>query len=202
MLQSVARYYTDKLERFGATAAGVDWNSKDSQRLRFNQLLRFGPESGERSVNDYGCGYGAFADYLREIGHDWHYHGFDISESMIASARSLHNGDPRCEFTSNAASLTPADYTLASGIFNVTLGWDPVAWREYVIDTLATLNRLTVKAFAFNMLSTYSDVERRRPDLFYGDPLFFFDLCKRRFSSRVCLLHDYPLYEFTVIVRK
>ena len=29
-----------------------------------------------------------------------------------------------------------------------------------------------------------------------------FDLCKRRFSTRVALLHDYPLFEFTVIVRK
>ena len=29
-----------------------------------------------------------------------------------------------------------------------------------------------------------------------------FDLCKRRYSPRVALLHDYPLYEFTVLVRK
>jgi hypothetical protein len=27
-------------------------------------------------------------------------------------------------------------------------------------------------------------------------------LCKRRFSRNVALLHDYDLYEFTVLVRK
>ena len=52
------------------------------------------------------------------------------------------------------------------------------------------------------MLSTYSDPDKRRDDLFYADPGSFFDLCKQRFSPRVALLHDYPLYEFTVIVRK
>jgi SAM-dependent methyltransferase len=202
ILTRVARYYAEKLERFGATAAGVDWNSTESQHLRFLQLLRVGPEAGGQSVNDYGCGYGALADYLRDTGRHWDYRGFDISESMVARARVLHDGVPTCSFTSDVDSLAPADYTLASGIFNVTLGSDPVAWREYVIDTLTTLNRLSVKAFAFNMLSTYSDMDRRRSDLFYGDPLFFFDVCKRRFSPRVALLHDYPLYEFTVIVRK
>ena len=29
-----------------------------------------------------------------------------------------------------------------------------------------------------------------------------FDVCKQPFSPRVALLHDYPLYEFTIIVRK
>jgi hypothetical protein len=52
------------------------------------------------------------------------------------------------------------------------------------------------------MLSTYSDPEKRRDDLFYADPLDMFDWCKRRFSPRVSLLHDYPLFEFTMIVRK
>ena len=28
-----------------------------------------------------------------------------------------------------------------------------------------------------------------------------FDVCRQRFSPRVALLHDYPLYEFTIIVR-
>ena len=52
------------------------------------------------------------------------------------------------------------------------------------------------------MLSTYSDPDRRRDDLYYADPREMFDICSRRFSPRVSLLHDYPLYEFTIIVRK
>lgn len=29
-----------------------------------------------------------------------------------------------------------------------------------------------------------------------------FDLCKRRYSKNVALLHDYGLYEFTILIRK
>jgi hypothetical protein len=98
--------------------------------------------------------------------------------------------------------LRPADYAVASGIFNVKLDHRVDTWREFVLHTLATLDSLSTRGFAFNMLSTYSDVEKRREDLFYADPLQMFDACKRRFSPRVSLLHDYPLYEFTIIVRK
>jgi hypothetical protein len=30
----------------------------------------------------------------------------------------------------------------------------------------------------------------------------FFDHCKRNFSRQVALLHDYGLWEFTILVRK
>jgi hypothetical protein len=51
------------------------------------------------------------------------------------------------------------------------------------------------------MLTKYSDADRMRGDLYYGDPAFFFDHCKRSFSRNVALLHDYGLYEFTILVR-
>jgi hypothetical protein len=41
-----------------------------------------------------------------------------------------------------------------------------------------------------------------RADLYYADPAQVFDYCKRRFSPNVALLHDYGLYEFTILVRK
>jgi hypothetical protein len=41
-----------------------------------------------------------------------------------------------------------------------------------------------------------------RPELWYPDPAWAFDLCKRRYSKEVALLHDYGLYEFTMLVRR
>ena len=67
---------------------------------------------------------------------------------------------------------------------------------------LDRLNALSARGFAFNMLTKYSDAERMRSDLYYADPCFLFDYCKKRYARRVSLLHDYPLYEFTMIVRK
>jgi hypothetical protein len=59
---------------------------------------------------------------------------------------------------------------------------------------------LSRRGFAFNVLTKYSDPERMRPDLYYADPLFLFNYCKKSFKS-VALLHDYPLYEFTILVK-
>jgi hypothetical protein len=95
-----------------------------------------------------------------------------------------------------------ADYGIASGIFNVRQGRSDVEWRNYLEQTLATLNRTSRKGFAFNCLTSYSDRDRMRPDLYYADPTSLFDLCKRQFSRQVALLHDYNLYEFTILVRR
>jgi hypothetical protein len=74
-------------------------------------------------------------------------------------------------------------------------------WRAHVLTTLATIARISARGFAFNMLTAYSDRDKMRDDLYYGDPCFFFDHCKRQYSRNVALLHDYGLYEFTTIVQ-
>ena len=73
-----------------------------------------------------------------------------------------------------------------------------------ILETLARMNELCTRAFAFNMITNYSDADRmaQRPDLYFGDPLFFFDFCKRHLSPNVALLHDYGIYDFTILVRK
>jgi SAM-dependent methyltransferase len=202
MRAMAVRYYTEKLRAFGATPAGVDWHSEASQIRRFDELFRLTDDRETASVNDYGCGYGALADYLRQHGRAWRYTGFDIAEPMIAQAAASHAADPLCSFTTDADALRPADYTFASGVFNVKQEHGVEAWQEYVLASLGALDRLSDGGFAFNLLSAYSDAERQRPDLFYGEPAFFFDYCKAHFSPRVALLHDYPLYEFTILVRK
>jgi len=96
----------------------------------------------------------------------------------------------------------PADYTVASGIFNVRLDRPDDQWRAYLHDTLDVLDRSSRRGFAFNCLTSYSDADKMRAHLYYADPCALFDLCKRRYSRQVALLHDYGLYEFTILVRK
>jgi SAM-dependent methyltransferase len=201
ILKNVRQYYDGKLAEHGATARGVDWNSSESQRLRFSQLLKICEPDAAFSINDYGCGYGALVDYLVERGSPFQYSGFDVSKRMVARARTLHQS-PNLEFVDDESALQPADYTVASGIFNVRLKCPYNSWEQYVLNTLDSINRISTKGFAFNLLTSYSDAEFMRPDLYYGDPLFFFDYCKREYSRFVSVVHDYPLYEFTVLVRK
>ena len=119
---------------------------------------------------------------------------------MIETARATASNDA-ARFVSERAALGLADYTLASGIFNVKQATPDEEWRRYVIETIEDLAALSIRGFAFNALTHYSDADRRRLDLYYADPLELFDYCKRRISRFVSLLHDTPLYEFTLLVR-
>ena len=200
--ERVADYYSEKIRKFGETAQGVDWNSAESQKLRFEQLLKIVPPSATRySILDYGCGYGALIDSLADRGMPFQYIGYDVSEEMILRARRLHERDD-CTFSNDPEELGAVAYAVASGVFNVKLEIPVADWREYVVGALEDLHRLSTKGFAFNALTSYSDTERMRDDLFYADPAQLFDYCKRTFSGQVALLHDYGLYEFTILVRK
>ena len=81
------------------------------------------------------------------------------------------------------------------------VGTDDERWRDYTLETIAELASLSRRGFAFNMLTSYSDPERMTDRLYYGDPCFYFDWCKRNLSPHVALLHDYGLCEFTIHVR-
>jgi SAM-dependent methyltransferase len=198
-LDEVGRYYSEKLARHGASPRGVDWNGAESQELRFAQLLRVCEVPGSFSLNDIGCGYGALYDYLCGLGRQCDYLGVDISNAMIAKARELHL---RARFTVGQRAERTADYTLASGIFNVRLSASDDAWLAHLLETLAAMDAGSRRGFAFNCLTKYSDAAMMQDYLYYADPCRLFDHCKTHFSKNVALLHDYGLYEFTILVRK
>ena len=200
-LEHVKSYFDKRMQEHGASPRGSDWNSEESQNVRFAQLLRV-VEAQSCSLLDYGCGYGALADYLATQGFDVEYYGYDILESAIDTARRVHADKPHRIFYTKKAELPICDYTVASGIFNFRGEQSFEDWTEYVIGVLNELDQLSQRGFASNFLTKYSDAEKMRADLYYADPLFLFDYCKRNFSKNVALLHDYRLYDFTLIIRK
>jgi hypothetical protein len=141
-------------------------------------------------------------DYLLERGRRCDYLGVDISPPMIASATERHRGRAGCRFLAAERADRIADYSVASGIFNVKLSRPASAWQAHMLETLEALDATSRAGFAFNCLTKYSDAPRMKDHLFYADPCELFDHCKRRFSRNVALLHDYGLFEFTILVRK
>jgi SAM-dependent methyltransferase len=202
ILEEVNKYYTDKVNTFGATPKGVDWNGEESQQLRFKELLKIiDPSRGHFSVLDYGCGYGSLFEYMKTLFSDFKYTGFDISDEMIAAAKKLYSGS-NCNWIASSEPEERYEYVVASGIFNVRMQTSDVEWKDYILNTLQKMNDIATKGFSFNVLTSYSDKEYMREYLYYADPTFFFDYCKRHFSKYIALLHDYPLYEFTIHVKK
>lgn len=205
LIKDIDRYYTAKISAYGTTPAGVDWNGEASQFTRFQQLARIIPTDEQFVLNDLGCGYGSLIDYLEvDRSGQYRYLGYDVSSEMIAHARRRYASRHHADFfhIQSASELGCADYTVSSGIFNVRMQYTDEEWLAYILQTLDHINKASKKGFSFNSLTTYSDSEYMKDYLYYADPCFLFEHCKRNYSDRVALLHDYGLYEFTILVTK
>jgi SAM-dependent methyltransferase len=202
LLTEVAEYYSSKLQQYGETPQGVDWNGEQSQTIRFRQISKIIDSPAPFSVNDLGCGYGALYDFLKPRYEPFSYCGVDVSDDMIRAARQRYVSQNQVRFVASDRPDHVADYGMASGIFNVRLGRPNDEWLSYIEATLDVLNLTSRRGFAFNCLTSYSDADKMHANLYYADPCALFDLCKRRYSRDVALLHDYGLYEFTILVRK
>lgn len=205
ILEQTENYYSQKIETFGATSRGVDWNSEESQRIRFDQLTGIlDRESGgdSFSICDYGCGYGSYYEYLADLKYDFDYTGLDVSAKMLAAAQEKYGNNANAHFFQGFELKEQYDYIVASGIFNVKQKVEFDEWTSYMTEILDKFHKRAKKGFAFNCLTKYSDMEYMKDYLYYADPLHYFDYCKSHFSRNVALLHDYDLYEFTILVRK
>jgi SAM-dependent methyltransferase len=196
-------HYEALLAQHGAVASGVGWNSDFAQNERFAQLSEILPrEDMPVSILDFGCGFGSLVEFVAARREHFSYIGYDASPAMIAHARERQQRHPHAIFESEWERVPPCDYAVASGLFNVRDGWSDESWWSYIQETLRTIHGRSKLGWAANFLTSYSDRELMRPELYYADPLALFDWCKRELSPFVALHHDYPLFDFTILVRK
>ena len=197
---AVERYYSDKLRLHGPGPRGVDWPSVASQYLRFAQLLRVCDFGTPFSLIDFGCGCGGLLSYLdyQHPGAPVDYVGIDVSAAMIAAARRAWIARPHTSFDVGSCCTHVADYAVASGIFNIRLGWPSAAWETYVESILSDMARHTRRGFAVNFM---------RPDgandtaLYRVEPERWTRFVTTQLGCRWQLLDDYGLAEFTLTAR-
>ena len=101
LLNDVQQFFDKEVQEFGATHEAVDYNSKESQELRFLQLLKIIDTEESFSIIDYGCGYGEMVHYMQNLGLKFEYQGFDISEAMIKQATEYTPETSEWNFTTN-----------------------------------------------------------------------------------------------------
>jgi SAM-dependent methyltransferase len=200
LYKDIDNYYSEKIKIHGATPKGVDWNNEESQFIRFEQLSKI-IDFNSSVLNEIGCGYGAYLEYLAQYHKTIKYRGYDLSNEMIKEAFKKY---PNNKFfhISNLDEIQNAEYTVSSGIFNVKMNYSETKWLSYILASLKQIDLKSDKGFSFNMLTKYSEKKYMRNNLYYADPLFFFDYCKKNFSINVSLIHDYNLWEFTILIKK
>ena len=199
-IRETIRFFTEKLAKHGTTAKGIDFNSIEAMHTRYEQVLRAIKVRHGFSLNDFGCGFGAIIDYMQDHGFsDFDYTGYDVTDTMIDAARMRH-ADPQHRFVvGDHDAMTPADYTLAQGVFNMKLATPVTEWADHVHRCLTAMYAVSGIAMSANFLTSYSDADLMRDDLYYPDPGEMFAFAKT-LSRNVALLHDYDLYDFTLII--
>ena len=115
-LQTYKDYFNEKIDAYGATPQGVDYNGPEAQQIRFEQLVKVIDPSASFAVIDYGCGYGALFDFLQNKKWQFEYCGFDMLEKMVIAGRAAHEGLSNASFQHLEEKLVPADYLIASSI--------------------------------------------------------------------------------------
>jgi SAM-dependent methyltransferase len=202
----VEAYYSARVAKHGATPLGVDWSCQATQSLRFVQLLKICDFSAPFALNDVGCGYGALAAFLAERYPDSRvdYLGVDLSLAMVRRARRRFSRTD-CRFMVANSSPRIADYSVASGIMNVSCGHSRANWESFVAATLREMRRTSGVGFAVNFMT-----EAARPDisedplatvLYRTAPQPWIRFCEAELGCSVETIDGYGMKEFTLLVR-
>jgi SAM-dependent methyltransferase len=203
LYRDVAAYYGSRLVAYGPTPLGVDWTCEPTQQLRFVQLLKLCDFSQAFSLNDLGCGYGALRGFLTAR---WpkaavDYLGIDLVPEMVVAASRKWEGTHDTAFAADSHCSRVADYSVASGIFNVKLDQAIDAWEDFIRATLDDLAACSRLGFAVNFLRAV-DTEPRVPQLYRALPQTWVDYCEKELDARVEVLASYGMREFTLLARK
>jgi cyclopropane fatty-acyl-phospholipid synthase-like methyltransferase len=199
----IAEYYGRVFAAHGDTPRGMDWNSEEAQMLRFDKLLQHLPVEGA-SMLDVGCGTGELYGLIRErrLGLAA-YHGIDFVEPMVETARRKFPDEGKATFSvGGLESLGDRrfDLVVASGIFNVKQEVSAASWEAHVRDTLRAMYERADRAVAFNVLTGFSDPDRRAAHLYYADPGSLMAFCRAELSRFMLVDHGYKFFEFTAVV--
>ncbi|MFA4843930.1 MAG: class I SAM-dependent methyltransferase [Candidatus Margulisiibacteriota bacterium] len=213
MKQAQIDYYEGLLAEHGSSFKALDWNSPESQRLRFKilqEIFIYGKKMNGVSLLDVGCGFGDLYGYFKAEGlvarQRLNYTGYDIAPKIIETARKKYP-DAKFELKDIMAErhLPSFDYIFCSGIFNVRT-IDQAAHLDFVKEMLYRMYDLAGCGLAVNFLSEGS-LPAADPEELNAGRYFFFQpeeiIRIIRFTcNRYIMRHDYHAGDFTVFLLK
>ncbi len=211
--QAQINYFEGLLEKHGESHLALDWNSRESQKLRyqiFQEIFVYGKKAHNVSVLDLGCGFGDLYGYLKAERllkrHKVKYTGYDIAPKIIQVAKKKYR-DAHFEVkdVSLERHLPKFDYIFCSGIFNIR-STDSASHIDQVKSMLLKVYDMANYGVAVNFLSegalpisNLDDLNSGRYFYFQPEEIMSF---VRFICSRYILRHDYHPGDFTVYMLK
>lgn len=189
--------YRDRLEAHGPGIKALSSGTTERRDIRFDVLNSAGDMRGKR-VLDIGCGMADFHAWLDDRGIQIDYTGYDITPELIEIAASrFPNARFEIRDIQKQGIQEEFDYVVSSQTFNNVLNFQNN--YEIMRDILRICYEASRTAVIVDMMTSYVDF--REPHLFYYNPELIFRYAKS-LTKRVLLRHDYPAYEFAIILYK
>lgn len=189
--KDILNRYDERIGRFGPTIKSLAIGPEERQEIRYRVLSEVGIRSGDHVV-DVGCGLASYYHYLNSAFQNISYTGVDINSNYIDVCKSLF---PESNFNLGELqefSQLTCDYVVSSSSFNIKLKQSNY---EYIDEFICDAFKKAKKGIAIDFLSIYA--ESKFSDIFYYDPGVILQIAKR-YTNRVCIRHDYPLFEFAL----
>lgn len=206
--KSQQELYERKYHLFGDDPRSLSWNDQPSQFLRFQRLAELFTHENEKnfSVHEIGCGLAHFKEFLTTIGHTGNYSGSDIIPAFIELSKKKF---PTSHFILQSIAddyhsinqaIKDKDYYCCSGTFYTKENNSLPEWEAFVWKSIQNMFMMAKKGIACNFLTAHAGFYDEK--LYYADPAKVTDWCLKNLSRFIRVLHDVPLYEFTIIIYK
>lgn len=190
--QRIIARYNDRLEKHGPGISALASGTEERRKIRFDVLIDIGITPGSK-VLDLGCGLGDFASYLDSKGLDIDYTGVDINPNLIELAKEHHPDKKFICADIQTEDCGKFDYIVSTSCFNLKL--ENENNYAFISSLLKRCYEISSKGVAIDFLSKWVDFQGNPEEAFYYDAGKCFDIAKN-ITKRVCLRHDYPLFEF------
>src|SRR3989339_454672 len=206
-------YFEGLLAEHGPNYKALDWNSPESQRLRyriFSELFLYGRKSSGISLLDLGCGLGDLYAFLKSENllqkNRIQYTGWDIAPKLVETAvKRFPEADFAIKDILEEKALPRFDYIMASGVLTIRTTSEE-EHLDFVREMIYRMYELARCGVALNFLSQgslpVSDPGGLNSSHYYHfDPEQLLRLI-RYACNKYILRHDYHEGDFTVFLLK
>lgn len=181
-------FYEESFNKYGISAKGVHWDSKETQYLRFKILTSLIKDDiNNSSIIDVGCGYAEYLIFLNKINLTPDiYLGIDCERLMIdiCTKRFEKNTFLKCNILTD--EIPRADYLICSGTLNILKQND-------FLNAIKNCIKACNKGFVFNFLT-----ENNLHNLTFEE---IYKFCKD-ISSEIQVNNKYLNNDCTILLKK
>lgn len=196
-------YYDSLLEKHGISVDAVASGKQIYKDLRYAKLCQLFHHDAEFSLHDVGFGLGHLYEYMKQ---QWpekkiDYSGSEVTPKFVDYCLERYP-DSSFQLRDLAESVPSEqyDYLVFGGTFYHLIDSNPEDFWSYVKQMLTNAFACAKKGIAFNLITSYVDYQL--DGLFYADIHSVTDFVAKDLSRYFQIHHNYPLYEYTVLVYK